>query len=141
MVLRLRVQKLCSAPFPDARTYQFPINRMLLLLYCGIWNCELRALLPVRSIRSQLGKAQNQRFRVLRNVRVQPPTIESPPLLAIEILGGASVESRAYLATPLIEDVNLWRGGETSKCGLVTNGEDGPVRSAESSRKVNAALP
>src|SRR6516162_3008838 len=114
---------------------------MLLLLQCGIWNCELRALLPVRSIRSQFGKAQNQRFRVLGNVRVQPPTIESPPLLAVEILGGACVESRAYLPTALIKDVNLWRGGENSKCGLVTNGEDGPVRSGETSRKAHAALP
>ena len=114
---------------------------MLLLLYCGIWNCELRNLLTRLSIRGQLGKAQNQRFRVLGNVRVQRPTNELPPMLAICIGTCGSGENSAYMATPLIEDVNLWRGGEACRCGVLTNGEDGPVRSAESSRKAHAALP
>ena len=114
---------------------------MLLLLCYGIWNCELRDLLPVRSIRGQFGKAQNQRFRVLGNVKVQRPRIDSPQMLAIGIGGCGSVESSAYFATTLIEDVNLWRGGEAWRCGLlVTNGEDGPVRSAESI-EAHAALP
>src|SRR5215471_21349067 len=114
-------------------------REMLLLLCCGIWNCELRDLLPVRSIRGQFGKTQNQRFRVPGNGRVQRPTNDARPQIPAIATGGCgSPENVAYFATALIEDVHLWRGGEACRCGLLTNGDDDQIRPA--GRRANATV-